>query len=99
MRPDDPPGDPSGPISRPPRLTDRAALARNRARAERKGPVDWLHELARDEIQDRLAEVNRRFTAPAVVTGRPDFWAAAFPQARIVADDPVLDLTPQAHDL
>lgn len=103
---DDPasPHDPSvaGPSSagqRPPRLTDRAALLRQRARAERQGRVDWLDTLIRDEIDDRLAEINRRFTAPAVVTGAPDFWAAAMPGARIVPDDPVLALEPGAHDL
>lgn len=58
-----------------------------------------LHRLAADEIEDRLAEVNRRFTQPAVVTGFPDFWAKVFPQARIVPDDEILALTPAAHDL
>lgn len=80
-------------------LTDRDALLRNRQRADRIGSVDFLHRIAADEIQDRLAEVNRTFTAPAVVTGHPDFWRAAFPQARIVADNPDLDLQAGAHDL
>ncbi|WP_323716497.1 methyltransferase domain-containing protein [Paracoccus aminovorans] len=82
-----------------PSLTDRGALDRNRARALRQEPVDFLHRIAADEIQDRLAEVNRRFTAPAVVTGHADFWRAVLPGARIVADTPVLDLLPGAHDL
>lgn len=80
-------------------LTDRDALLRNRARAGRIGHVDFLHRIAADEIQDRLAEVNRTFTDAAVVTGHPDFWRAEFPGARIVADAPVLDLQPGAHDL
>lgn len=80
-------------------LTDRDALLRNRARADRIGPVDFLHRIAADEVQDRLAEVNRSFTAPAVVTGHPAFWQAEFPGARIVADTPELDLQPGAHDL
>lgn len=82
-----------------PVLTDRAALLRQRDRAMRQGFADVLHRIAADEIQDRLSEINRRFTAPAVVTGFPAFWAQDFPQARIVADDPVLDLQPGAHDL
>ena len=82
-----------------PSLTDRNALARNRRRAERLGPVDFLHQLVADEIEDRLAEVNRRFTDPAVVTGMPDFWRTAMPDAKIVADTPELDLQPGAHDL
>lgn len=80
-------------------LTDRAALLRNRLRAIRGGHADVLHRLAADEMQDRLADINRRFTRPAVVTGFVDFWRRVFPQARIVADDPVLDLQPGAHDL
>lgn len=82
-----------------PSLTDRAALDRNRTRAEALGLVDFLHRITADEIQDRLSEVNRRFTAPAVVTGHADFWRAVLPEARIVADTPVLDLAPGAHDL
>ncbi|WP_347139505.1 SAM-dependent methyltransferase [Paracoccus sp. SSK6] len=82
-----------------PALTDRPALLRQRDRAIRQGFADVLHRIAADEIQDRLSEVNRRFTAPAVVTGFPGPWAEAFPDARIVPDDPVLDLEPGAHDL
>ncbi|WEF23795.1 SAM-dependent methyltransferase [Paracoccus sp. S3-43] len=82
-----------------PALTDRPALLRQRDRAIRQGLADVLHRLAADEIQDRLSEINRRFTAPAVVTGFPGLWAEFFPGVRIVADDPVLDLEPGAHDL
>ncbi|MCT4331841.1 SAM-dependent methyltransferase [Paracoccus sp. YLB-12] len=82
-----------------PVLTDRAALKRQRRRAIRAGHADVLHRLAADEIHDRLAEINRSFTQTALVTGFPDFWRARFPDARIVADDPVLDLRPGAHDL
>lgn len=83
----------------PPRLTDRTALERNRARADRAGREDWLHQLALAEVQDRLADINRRFTAAAVVTGNPNFWRAAMPEARVVADSTVLELAPAAHDL
>lgn len=83
-----------------PDLTDRTALLRQRARAVRAGHADILHRLAADEIDDRLAEINRAFTAPAIVTGFPDFWRARMPAAQVVvADDPVLDLRPGAHDL
>lgn len=85
-------------MTRPPALTDRTALARNRARAAR-APALFLHEEALADLQERLAEVNRSFTAPAVVTGFPDFWSSAFPAARVVADDAVLALEPGAHDL
>ena len=82
-----------------PGLTDRRALDRNRARALRLGPVDFLHRIIADEIEDRLAEVNRRFSDIAVVTGRPDFWREAMPGAKVVADTPMLELEPGAHDL
>ncbi|MBB1490286.1 SAM-dependent methyltransferase [Paracoccus sp. MC1854] len=83
----------------PPRLTDRTALSRNRARAARIGREDWLHALVQGEIEDRLSEINRTFTAPAVVTGNPAFWTAAMPEARVVGDEPVLALQPGQHDL
>lgn len=86
-------------MTTPPILTDRRSLHLHRDRARRLGPETLMHDLAADEIEQRLAEVNRRFTAPAVVTGWPDFWAARMPRARIVADDPVLDLEEGAHDL
>lgn len=81
----------------PPQLTDRHALARNRARA-RRGDL-FLHQLARDEIEHRLAEVNRTFTAPAVICGLPQVWGDFLPGARVVEDTPMLDLVPGAHDL
>ena len=81
-------------------LTDRPALLRFRARAARTGdPPLFLHAEAAAEIKERLSEVNRSFTAPAIVTGWPGFWGNVLPGARIVADDAELALTPQAHDL
>lgn len=59
----------------------------------------FLQDAAADEIKDRLELVNRTFTRPAVVTGFPDVWRPYFPDAKIVADDELLDLEPQAHDL
>lgn len=75
----------------PPILTDRAALARNRARAT----AFFLQEEARDEVQERLTEVNRTFTAPVVVSGFPALW----PDFPVVADDETLALREGAHDL
>lgn len=81
----------------PPRLTDRRALARNRARAT--PAALFLHEIARDEAEDRLAMVNKSFTAPAVVTPHPDLWRALLPEATYVEDTEVLALDQGAHDL
>lgn len=80
-----------------PRLTDRRALLAHRARAARD-PALFLHEVARDDVQDRLAMVNRTFTAPAIVTGFPQVWQD-FPAARIVPDNETLDLEVSGHDL
>lgn len=83
-------------MTAPPRLTDRMALLRHRARAA-SDPALFLHGEVVAEVQERLTEVNRTFTDVAVVTGWPAAWAG-FP-ARVVADDEVLDLAPAAHDL
>ena len=86
-------------MTAPPRLTDRAALEAHRARARRAGPALFLQEVAADEIEERLNEVNRTFTAPAAVTAFPELWAPRLPRARIVPDGDVLPLEPAAHDL
>lgn len=80
-------------------LIDRAALLRNRARAERLGTVDFLHRLTADEIADRLADVNRNFADIAIVTGWPAFWSAEFPGATVVGDSAELALVPGSYDL
>ena len=86
-------------MSVPPKLTDRAALVRNRARALARGAELFLHEDAAAEAEERLGEVNKTFTTPAVVTAFPGPWREILPDARIVADDEVLDLEEAAHDL
>lgn len=81
----------------PPRLTDRAALLAHRRRA--RPAALFLHDLARAEVEERLTEVNRTFTRPAVVTPFPEIWTPLLPEARVVPDDPVLHLEEGAHDL
>lgn len=81
-----------------PKLADRAALERNRIRA-RGAPVTFVHDIAVDEINDRLSLVNRRFTNPAIVTGFPQIWAKLRPDAVIVDDSEAIKLQPGAHDL
>ncbi|MGB8624255.1 MAG: methyltransferase domain-containing protein [Paracoccaceae bacterium] len=83
-----------------PALTDRAALERNRDRALRLAePAMFLHQEAADEVQERLTEVNRTFTAPAVISPFPEIWRPALPGAVHVPDDEILALAPGAHDL
>lgn len=63
------------------------------------GPALFLQDRVAGELQERLDEVNRRFTKPAIVTPWPDLWQDRLPGARIVPDDEVLALDPGAHDL
>ena len=78
-------------MQNPPLLTDRKALALHRARAT----ALFLQEEAVVEVQERLSEVNRRFTAPVVVTAFPALW----PDFACITDDETLALTPAAQDL
>ncbi len=80
-----------------PELFDRQALAIHRTRHQPEAL--FLHELARDEVEDRLTLVNRTFTRVAIVSPFAKIWQNSFSEAQIVPDDEVLDLTPGAHDL
>ena len=87
-------------MTAPPPLTDRTALARNRARAATlPDRALFLQQDVVDEVQERLTEVNRTFTDVAVVTAEPLLWQIALPDARTIADAPVLDLAPASQDL
>ena len=84
----------------PPILVDRQALARNRRRAARsKAPALFLQQAAASEIRERIASVNREFTASAVVTAWPEIWRGICPGAQIVPDQDVLELSENSHDL
>ncbi|WP_374397343.1 methyltransferase domain-containing protein [Tabrizicola sp.] len=88
-------------MTQPMTLTDRAALTRHRARARSLPGHDealFLHRLALADLQERLEEVNRTFTAPAVVTGFPGIFGDLAPM-EVVADDDLIALEPNAHDL
>lgn len=76
-------------------MTDTRALAQRRSRAN----AMFLHEAAADEIQDRLAMVNKSFTSTGIVTGFPAFWGQHFPNATVVMDEDELALARQSHDL
>ncbi|CUK03109.1 biotin biosynthesis protein BioC [Ruegeria denitrificans] len=85
------------PESNAPSLFDRPALIRHRDRA--RDDALFLHHAAVDEVQDRLTMVNKTFTDPAIVAPFAHIWHDVLPGAQIVADDEVLALTPDAHDL
>ncbi|MCU4652189.1 methyltransferase domain-containing protein [Roseibacterium sp. SDUM158016] len=89
-----------------PRLVDAVALSRHRARARLaagsmagSSGAGFLHDTALTEIKERLRDVNRTFTSPAIVTAHPSIWADAVPGARCVAPSETLDLAPGTHDL
>lgn len=82
-------------MAEPPRLTDRTALAARRTRM--RGDAAFLLTRVAGEIEERLAEVNRKFPRIAVVGG--PWWAGRVPGAVLVPDDPVLDFGPQPFDL
>lgn len=89
-------------MTQPPALTDPVALVRHRARARALPGHDeamFLHRLALADLQERLSEVNKRFTAPAVVTGFPEVWQGFRPDAVIVPDSDRIALEESAHDL
>ena len=88
-------------MTQPPTLTDRTALARHRTRARTLPGHDealFLHRLALTDLEERLSEVNRRFTAPAVVTGFPQIFSD-WRGAVVIPDDDMIALAPVAHDL
>lgn len=89
-------------MSMPPVLFDADLLARRRARAARGAQsADFLREAAAAEIAERLSEVNRTFSAAAVVGPKGDLWANALglTGATLARDAEVLDLGEAAHDL
>ncbi len=88
-------------MTQPPTLTDRKALERHRKRATTLPGHDaalFLHRLALADLEERLREVNRTFTAKAVVTGFPKIFAH-WSDLVAVPDDDLLALKPVAHDL
>lgn len=81
-----------------PQLIDQAALSRNRARA-RPEAARFLVDAARDEIEERLIDVNREFTKPALVTAFPKLWDGFLPDALRAFPDETLSLEAGRHDL
>lgn len=59
----------------------------------------FLQRLAQDELLERLQDINRRFTKPAIVTGFPHLWEGIFENATIVPDSETLALPAGHFDL
>lgn len=85
-------------MSDTPVLTDRTALERHRARAERQ-PSLFLHEDAAIEIEERLQDVNKAFTAPLLVGHVTPPLRALAPEAERIGDTANLSIKPGKHDL
>ncbi|WP_170474381.1 methyltransferase domain-containing protein [Ruegeria arenilitoris] len=85
------------PASNAPSLFDRKILDLHRARARIEDL--FLHRAAADEVHDRLKLVNKTFTSPIIVSPFPKVWTERFPEADVVLDDDVLELSPASNDL
>ncbi|MGU9963461.1 MAG: SAM-dependent methyltransferase [Candidatus Halichondribacter symbioticus] len=90
-------------------LCDHAALLLHRARAHAPKSTStsnawFLHDFAIQQIQERLKEVNRTFTSPAIVGGRANQWANALKPVinatpTCFADSDTIGLPPAKFDL
>lgn len=80
-----------------PHIFDRNALVMRRRRSERDAL--FLHDMACDEVEDRLSLVKRSFTNMAIVTPFAEIWQPRYPEAKIISDSDLLDLEENAHDL
>lgn len=78
-------------------LTDPRTLMRNRARA--RPDAMFLQETARDEVEDRLAMVNKTFRNPGIVAAFPGLWDGVLGAATVIAEADVLPLATAQHDL
>ena len=78
-------------------LTDSKSLLMHRARAVSDGL--FLHDLAADEVQDRMSMVNRPFNSVAVVSGFPEYWSKALPNSTSVRDSETVDLILSSYDV
>lgn len=88
------------PTAKPPELFDRDLLLQRRHRAA-NAPVDFLHIEVADQLKERLIEVNRRFTKPAIIGPVDENFciAAGLQQVDRKPDAPLLALDEASHDL
>lgn len=84
-------------MTTPPRMTDLAALALHRRRAQ--PDALFLHEVAAEELQDRLEVVNKTFTNPVLLSGLPEVWSDLMPEIPGLLVDEVLDFAHPPHDV
>jgi len=85
-------------MTRQNQLIDRQALVQNRNHCSTERGT-FLHDLAIADVKDRLMMVNKSFKDIVIVTGWAEPWAVAFPEARVIEDTDVLDISVQSCDL
>ncbi|MGR3514675.1 MAG: SAM-dependent methyltransferase [Paracoccaceae bacterium] len=85
-------------MSETPTLTDRAALTLHRHRAAHQ-PSLFLHEDAAIEVEERLAEVNKTYSAPLMVGHVTDPFRQLLPDAPCIEDSAELAIMRGQHDL
>jgi len=85
-------------MSGAPTLTDRTALLAHRRRAARR-PALFLHQEAAAEIEERLSEVNKSYSAPLLIGHATPPLTALLPAAAQIEDNAELAIQRGAHDL
>ena len=82
------------------KIIDRNTLVLNRKRALTfKNSYNKIHQLAIKEIKDRLDEINRKFKDIAIITGHPEIWGEAFPNAHFIEDTDTLIFEHKRYNL
>ena len=81
-----------------PRLTDRSSLLLHRRRALRS-PEDFLLREAAVDLEERLAEVKKEFTKPAIIGGLTGAFEDRIRPSTVVSDKDMLGLERSAYDL
>lgn len=64
-----------------------------------KNQETFLHQEAAADVEERILEVNKSFTSPAIVGGLVGAFSDIWPLATLADDSDRLDLAPSAHDL
>ena len=80
------------------KLTDRKALEQHRQRALLKPEYFLFREIAAD-VEERLGEINKSFSKPAIVGGLTDPFEDVLHQPATFEDTEALSLEREAHDL
>jgi hypothetical protein len=84
-------------MTQPKPITDLNALVRNRSRATPQAL--FLQQAALDEVEDRMAMVNKPFQSPAIVSAFPELWSGRHDGALVLPETETLPFGLGKHDL